>query len=321
MSQDPLSDIVRVLNLTGALFLEGRFSAPWSFTAKVSPEDCAPFMDVPAHVIAYHVVADGHLHVEIDGVATREVGQGEIVLLPRNDAHTLSSEPGLSPIPGDDLILPPGPDGLARISFGGGGNETRILCGFLASNAGASALLDSLPALLTVPVGDVALLHWVEASIGIAARELGSGRVAAAAVMSRLVELLFVEALRRYGETGDVPAGWLRGMQDERIGRALSLMHGDLARAWTVKDLAKALAMSRTAFVDRFVTLVGTAPIRYLTETRLSVAQTLLRDTRLTTHEIAYRVGYEAPAAFSRAFKRATGSPPGAWRARNARVP
>lgn len=317
MAQDPLSEVVRALDLKGGVFLEARMTAPWAMTAQVTPDDCRPFMEVPAQVIAYHAVTRGRMLVEVDGSAPREVRAGDIILLPRNDAHTIMSEPGLAPELGDDLVLPPGADGLARINLGGGGEETRILCGFLASDGAFHPVLETLPRVLTVPLEDIASLEWIETSVRIAARELARGRVASAALMSRLSELLFVEALRRYSESELSPAGWLGGMRDPQIGQALALMHGDLAGRWTVEAVAEALGMSRTAFVDRFTQLVGTPPIRYLARARLAAARLLLRETRLTANEIAYRVGFEAPVAFNRAFKREFGLPPAAWRDRD----
>jgi AraC-like DNA-binding protein len=313
MVRDPLSDMVRALDLTGAVFLEGRLTAPWSIAAKVSPDDCRPFMEIPERVIAYHVVTRGRMTVTLGG-DTREVGEGAIVLLPRNDLHTVASEPGLPP---DELELLRAGDGRFRIDHGGGGAETRILCGFLASDAASTPLLDSLPRLLTLALDDLAALEWVESSVRMAVRELARGRLASAAVTSRLAELLFVEALRRFIEAGASPSGWLAGMRDPRIGRALALVHADLAKPWTVDTLAASAGMSRSAFADRFARLVGASPIRYLADARLAAARALLRETRLTAAEVGYRVGYEAPVAFNRAFRRAFGAPPAAWRERD----
>ncbi|WP_026381729.1 AraC family transcriptional regulator [Afifella pfennigii] len=317
MLQDPLSDVIRALDLKGGVFLEARMSAPWALAAQVGPEDCRPFMDVPAQIIAYHAVTYGRMFVAAGSTAPLEVGAGEIVLLPRNDPHTVMSAPGLTPVAGEDLLSPPGPDGLVRIEHGGGREETRLFCGFLASDGASHPVLETLPLLLTVPLADVASLAWIEASVRVAAQELARGRVGSAAVMSRLSELLLVEALRRHCESEASPAGWLGGMRDPQIGRALALLHGDLARPWTVEDIAGKLQMSRTAFVDRFALFLGAPPIRYLAQARLAAARSLLRETRLTVREIAYRVGYEAPVAFNRAFKRQHGVPPAAWRDRH----
>jgi hypothetical protein len=125
-----VSEVIRTLDLKGGLFLEARMTAPWAFTAQVAPEDCRPFMDVPAQVIAYHAVTHGRMLVAVEGQAPMEARAGDIILLPRNDARTVMSDPGNTPALGDDLLLPPGPDGLVRIDYGDGGEETRMLCGF-----------------------------------------------------------------------------------------------------------------------------------------------------------------------------------------------
>ena len=172
--------------------------------------------------------------------------------------------------------------------------------------------------MLTVPLEDVASLEWIESSVRVAARELARGRVASGAVMSRLSELLFVEALRRYCESEASPSGWLGGMRDPQIGRALALMHGDLARPWTVEALAGTLgnvadAPSSTASPSSSARRRSGTSLRPGWPPRGA----LLRETRLTASEIAYRVGFEAPVAFNRAFKREYGLPPAAWRDRD----
>ena len=315
MIGDPLSEVVRALELSGGLFLDARLTAPWAILAQVSADDCRPFMPVPERVIAFHVVTRGRMLVLLADGTSCEVGAGEIVLLPRNEVHTVASEPGLAPVPGEALAFAPAEGGLLRIERDGGGAETRILCGFLAGHGPPSPILETLPRLLGVAIEDVAALDWIEASVRLAARELARGGIASGAVTSRLAELLLVEALRRHGEAA-APSGWLGGMRDPRIGRALALMHGDLARPWTVEALAGTVGMSRTAFVARFGRLVGVPPIRYLAQARLAAARALLREPGLTASEIAYRVGFEAPVAFNRAFKRAFGLPPAAWRQR-----
>jgi AraC-like DNA-binding protein len=317
MTDDALSDIVRALELTGGVFLEARLTEPWAITAQVSPDDCRPFTPVPSQVIAYHVVTEGRMLIALDDTPPREVLAGEIVLLPRNGVHTVMSETGLAPALGADLVLPPAEGGVFLIDHGGGGPEARMFCGFLASTGAAHPILESLPPMLTVALEDVASLEWIESSVRTAARELSRGHLASRALMSRLSELLLVEALRRYCTSGAGEPGWLAGMRDPQIGRALALLHADLARPWAVEALAAELGMSRSAFVDRFGQLVGVPPIRYLAQARLAAARSLLRETRLTASEIGYRIGFEAPVAFNRAFKRAFGLPPAAWRDRH----
>ncbi|RAP43203.1 MULTISPECIES: AraC family transcriptional regulator [Rhodovulum] len=318
MLSDPLTAIVRSLDLAGGVFLEGVLTAPWAILARISPTDCRPFMDVPKQVIAYHIVTEGAMRVGLEDGSVREAGPGDVVFLPTNARHSLASGPGLDPVPGRDLILPPDRDRLARISFGGGGDVTRLLCGFIAANAGPTPLLDALPTLLVIRTQHVATLQWIEASIGMVARELTAGRISSAAVMAQLAELLLVEALRLYLERTPRPQGWLAGMADPRIARALARIHQSLAAPVSVGALAAEAGMSRSAFVARFSDLMGSGPARYALAQRIEAARLLLRDTDLTAAEIAFRVGYEAPEAFSRSFKRETGLSPADWRAAQA---
>ena len=207
MIGDPLSEVVRALELSGGLFLDARLTAPWAILAQVSADDCRPFMPVPERVIAFHVVTRGRMLVLLADGTSCEVGAGEIVLLPRNEVHTVASEPGLAPVPGEALAFAPAEGGLLRIERDGGGAETRILCGFLAGHGPPSPILETLPRLLGVAIEDVAALDWIEASVRLAARELARGGIASGAVTSRLAELLLVEALRRHGEAAARRAG------------------------------------------------------------------------------------------------------------------
>lgn len=315
MSLDPLSDVVRSLRLSGGVFLDGRFSAPWAIGSKVSEEDCRPFLPIPNHVIAYHVVTEGEMLVTLGGGTPQTARAGDIVFLPSNAWHVLASGPEIEPLPGDDLVLPASGDGLARICLDGGGARTHILCGFIASEAGTGPLFETLPETIIVSIEDRATLRWLESSIAMAARELTAGRISSMSVMSRLTELLLVEALRAYLETGAATSGWAAGMADPGIARALARIHTSAPVPPKTDDLAAVAGMSRTAFIQRFTQLLGSAPGRYALRLRMTDAEILLSETRFTTAEVAYRTGYDAPEAFSRAFKREHGVSPAEWRA------
>jgi len=314
MPSDPLTDIVRSLALTGGVFLEGEFTAPWAIESKVTAEDCQPFMPVPHQLVAYHVVTDGEMIVSLNGDEQHEAKAGDVVFLPSNALHKISSERDLPTTVVDDLFLPPAEGRLATISFGGGGAQTRILCGFIASESGPCPLLDTLPEILIIGIEDIATLNWLEASIAMAARELTSGRVSSSAVMAQLSRLLLVEALRAYLETEKHPKGWLAGMANPRIARALAHIHHSIENPASIEDLAEEVGMSRSTFVQTFSELIGMSPGRYALSQRIKIAEMLLGETDLTTSEIAYRAGYDAPEAFSRAFKRETGISPVEWR-------
>jgi AraC-like DNA-binding protein len=312
---DPLSDVLRSVRLTGGVFLDVRLTAPWCVISELTAEDCRPFLANPAQLIFYHVVLKGGFMLSVEGEPPIEVHAGEVVLLPRNDVHMLATEPGLKPVHGSSLVQP-APDGrLARIRHGGGGEETHMVCGFLGSEEASNPLFASLPRALRIGLREGTSRDWIEASARFAADELAEGRLASSSVMSRLSEVLLVEAVRAYASQLDgSKSGWLRGLGDPQIGRALSLIHRDISAHWTAGALAREVGLSRSAFVERFSELVGMPPIRYLVYWRLQAARQQLRETRRSIAQIAHAVGYGSEEAFSRAFKREFGASPARWR-------
>lgn len=308
---DPLSDVLKSVRLTGGVFLDVRLTAPWCVISELTAEDCKPFLAKPAQLISYHVILAGRLMLFVPGKPAMVAKAGEIVLLPRNDAHMLASEPGLSPVPGNSLIQPSADGGLARIEHGGPGELTHMICGFLGSEEIGNPLMSTLPRALKLDLREGTSRDWIEASVRFAATELAEGRMASSNVMSRLSEVLLVEAVREYAsKLGDLDIGWLRGLDDPHVGRALALIHRDVSVRWTAESLAKAVAQSRSAFTERFTKLVGMPPIRYLTVWRLRAARLRLRETHQSVAQVAHSVGYDSEEAFSRAFKREFGLSP-----------
>lgn len=316
---DPISEVLRSVRLTGGVFLDARFTAPWSVLAQLKPEHCSAFLAMPAQIICYHFIIEGNVRIAVEGEPPIMVGPGEVVLLPRNDTHILSSGPGLKSVPVSELVKRAPDGGLARLVHGGGGAGTHLMCGFLASEELYNPLIAALPRLLKLDVRAGLSRDWIESSMRFAASELAEGRLASSPLLSRLSELLLVEAVRNYASAlDDRESGWLRGLSDPQIGRALALIHQSIAAPWSAESLAKEVALSRSAFVDRFTTLVGTPPIRYLTQWRLRTAQLHLKETRKTIAQLAHMAGYESEEAFSRAFKREFGLPPARWRQQQA---
>lgn len=318
---DPLSEVLRSVRLTGGVFLDVRLTAPWCVISELTAEDCKPFLAKPAQLISYHVNLEGKFLLSVEGERAIEVRAGEIVLLPRNDVQTLASAPGLTPVHGASLVQPSPDGGLARVVHGGGGALTHMVCGFLGSQEVYNPLLAGLPRVLKLDIREGTARDWIEASVRFAASELAEGRLASSSVMSRLSEVLLVEAVRQYAST--LPAeevGWLKGLGDPHVGRALALIHNDIGAPWSADLLAKEAALSRSAFMERFTTLVGTPPMRYVTAWRLQTAKLQLRETRKTVGQLAHAVGYESEEAFSRAFKREFGLSPAHWRESLAKV-
>ncbi|MBL8698653.1 MAG: AraC family transcriptional regulator [Alphaproteobacteria bacterium] len=312
---DPLADVLRAVRLNGGIFLDARLTAPWCVTSKVTVDVYNHLLAPSAQIIGYHVVLQGEVLAAVGGQPPLVVRPGEIVLLPRNEAHMLASAPGLTPVSAEELVQAAGDGGLARIDYGGGGPATHLVCGFLGTVDGYNPLIAALPAMLKLDIREGASRDWVEASVRFAAAELAEGRVGASGTMARLSELLFVEAVRHYAASLDEGArGGLAGLRDPQIGRALALIHRDLATDWTADALAREAALSRSAFMDRFTELVGVPPIRYLTSLRLQSARRELRETRKTIAQLAHGVGYGSEEAFSRAFKREFGRSPRHWR-------
>ncbi|NQD96848.1 cupin domain-containing protein, partial [Pseudomonas sp. CrR25] len=219
---DALSDVLAAVRLCAVAFLHAEFTAPWCIAAQVGPEDCRPLGVVPAHIIAYHYVVDGQLYLELPGASPLALQAGDLVLLPRNDAHRLTSAQGLPPMLVDELIEVGAGPGLARLQYGGGGAATHVICGFLGCEVAGNPLLATLPALLRVQVSDGLAGAWVEQSFQLAAAEFAAGSLGSATVLNKLAELLFVEAVRHH--LAGLPTeqtGWLAGLRDPYVGKGL----------------------------------------------------------------------------------------------------
>ena len=300
---DPLSDVLRLVRLEGGVFLEASFTAPWSVATQIGVEFCSPFLPDLLQVIGYHVVLEGTMLVAVEGEPPMEIHAGEIFLLPRNSIHTMASGPGLAPVSAAGLIQRSADGGTLKIRYGGGRAPTNIICGFLGTQDNFNPLLAALPKMLKLNISKAASRDWIEASVRFAADELVRGRRASSSVMSRLSEVLLVEAVREYASTlGDRERGWLKGLSDPNIGRALALIHGDLGAPWSADILASTVALSRSAFMERFTDLIGMPPIRYVTAWRLETAKRHLLESRKSVAQIAHAVGYESeegiPAGF-----------------------
>lgn len=316
---DALSEILRSVRLTGGVFLDARFTAPWCVTANMDAGDVKSFIDAPTQLIGYHVIIEGRLLASIPGEPSVEAHAGEVLLFPGNDGHILGSAQGLPVVQTFTLVRPGVNGGLASVNHGGGGAATKIICGFLGSDKGYNPLIAALPRILKLDLREATSREWVEASVRFAAAELAIGKLPSSSVMSRLSETLLVEAVREYSSMlPENETGWLNGLRDPYVGRALTLIHGNIGRDWSAEDLAKEVALSRSAFVERFTSLVGMPPIRYLTVWRLRTARLHLREKQATIAQLAHAVGYRSEEAFSRAFKREFGVSPAHWRDRPA---
>jgi AraC-like DNA-binding protein len=314
-AMDALSDILRVVGLSGGVFMDAEFTAPWAVAGKLAPELCRPFMVQPQQVVCFHYVLEGGFTLRAEHGETLQVGEGEAVMLPHNDLHVFGSSLDVAAVGAGELMHAPSALGVSRIEHGGGGARTRVTCGFLGGNAQLAPLLSGLPPLMKIKLAEMPGGDWIGRSFGYAAQTLADGDPGSATVLTKLSELLFVESVRRYLSTlPPEQTGWLAGLRDPAVGRALSLLHAAVDRNWTADALAHEVNMSRSTFADRFTTVVGQPPMRYLTGWRMQLARQHLQETRRTIAQIAHEVGYESEAAFTRAFRRECGAPPAAWR-------
>lgn len=315
---DALSDVLRVARLKGGVFLHAEFSAPWCIATYADADMCMPFMGPTSHIIPYHYIVEGEVLVKVQGSDDPPVrlGPGEIVLVPYNNVHLMGDAISRAPVDAGELLRPPDSNGLFSIRHGGGGDKVKMVCGFLSCDgAETNPVLSTLPPLLVLNIDEGGGAEWIRSTFQFAADEVAMGRPGSEAVLAKLAELLFAETVRRYVESlPDGQTGWLAGLRDPYVSKALSLFHAKVAHPWTIDELAREVGLSRSALADRFVALIGKAPIHYLAHWRMQVASQELRNTNATLAQIAVAVGYDSEAAFSRAFKKSFGSAPASWR-------
>jgi AraC-like DNA-binding protein len=326
MSQDTLSDVLRGVRLRGAVFFYISGHGEWAAEAPPATELAPLLMRGVEHVIEYHALAQGSCWAGIPGGPSVQLFAGDVVMFPHGDANVVSSAPGVRGNP--DFARPPGGnvDQLPlRLAFNGqnvlpsvppepDGADATIVCGFLGCDLQPfNPLIAALPRLLHLraDVDNAWIANFTQQAVA----ESHARRPGGEAMLARMSEMMFVDAVRRYAD--DLPAhsaGWIAGLRDRFVGRTLALMHEAPAQDWTLDELGRKVGLSRSALHDRFVELIGVPPMQYLAQWRMQAAARLLLETRATVAAIALEVGYESEAAFTRAFKRQVGKPPAAWR-------
>ena len=328
MSQDTLSDVLRTVRLRGATFYYVSGTNDWAAEAPPAQAIAPAVMAGADHVMEYHVVTQGDCWCAIVGEAPVRLSVGDVVMFPHGDGHVMSSAPGRRADPLvsfyyetkiDQLPLRIAYDGVAAPVVNGanlatGNGATRLVCGFIGCDLKPfNPLVATLPRMLRLRPADHG--GWVRQVIDQAVDESCARRPGGAALLERMSEMLFVDAVRRYADgLPEESSGWLAGLRDRFVGRALTLLHEKPGAPWTLEDLRRDVGLSRSALHERFVHLVGQPPMQYLAQWRMQVAAGLLRTSQQTVVSIALEVGYDSEAAFARAFKRATGEPPAAWR-------
>ena len=306
-----LDEILGSLRLTGGVVIDAELTGDFCLLAQFTPDHCAPFFPLPETLISYHYIRSGRAIIEIDGQPPVSLGPGGIAILPRNDPHLLASRTGLPPADVSEVAWITA-DGVHRVSNGTDGPKVEVWCGFLGTaKSSAHPILDALPGLLTLDVAG-GEAQWLDSSMRFLAEHSESPEMVA-----RLAELFLAQAIREYVDT--LPAdskGWLRGLTDPAVTKALSIIHKRFAEELDVEGLAREAGVSRTVLGERFVELLGEPPMRYCAHWRMRMAANMLRDGKQNTANIAYAVGFNSEAAFNRAFKREYGVPPATWRRR-----
>ena len=309
---DPLSDVLRAVRLNGAYFYYVEAGGPWSVFAAAARDLVPRVLPEAEHLISYHILLSGTCWGGLEGNQVK-MEAGDVIVFPQGDSHLMSSDEGY--LDGSGKKVEPsdrfpntvqiGPEKLAR--------DTNLVCGFLGCDARPfNPLLASLPQ--RIHIKGLAL-GWLSQFPRQVVAESRAGRVGSDTMLTRMAELMFIEVIRRYFE--QLPpqqAGWLAGLRDTVVGPALSHLHRQPTHPWTLAELARTIASSRSVLVERFSQLVGVPPMLYLTRWRLQLAAEQLARGSSKVAAVGAQVGYESEAAFSRAFKRETGLSPAAWR-------
>lgn len=313
---DTLSDVLSSLHLRGAIFLDAKFTAPWCAVSKTGHRDTG-FFAASEHIVFFHIVMEGNCRARLLATEqTIELQAGDLMLLAHDDPHMIGSDLEREPVDADTLVVATSAGGLMQIDFGGGGELTRFMCGYLACDKRlCGVLLEALPRLIHISFGSEPTAAWLTNLLLLGAHETSMPRPGGESALAKLSELLFVEAVRRHVDSlSAADTGWLAGLRDRFVGKALALMHDRPQYSWTIDELSAQIGISRSALAQRFTELVGQPPMQYLTRWRLTVAAQRLRRESTSLERIAEHLGYQSQAAFNRAFKREFGITPARWR-------
>jgi DNA-binding transcriptional LysR family regulator len=309
LRMDVLDDILRSLRLTGGVVIDAEFSGDYCVRAEFTPSHCAPWFAMPQTLISYHYVRSGRTTVLVDGMPPATLEAGSIVILPRNDPHRLASDPSVQPYDVDNISWVT-EEGVHKVSLGTPGEKALVWCGFLGADDSAHhPLIEALPPMLTLNASSQQA-EWVESSL----KFLSEGNPPPDLV-ARLAELFLAQAIREYiDRLPPTSKGWLSGLTDPAVSKALTVIHNRYAENLDVELLAREAGVSRSVLGERFAELLDESPMRYCAQWRMRMACNLLRDSRQNTANVAFAVGFSSEAAFNRAFKREFGVPPATWK-------
>lgn len=315
---DALSEALRGVRITGALFFNAEYGAPWGFASPPSASVAPLLAPGTEHLVFFHLLTEGQATARVAGHDGVPLQAGDIVVFPQGDAHHLWNGRVQEMHDATELLPKLLTGSLVSERGGAGGAVTRFVCGYFGCERYAERLfLAGLPPVFKVHIRGDPAGAWIESSIRHSVNEVEAGRAGRGALLSKLSEALFMETLCRYmDELPPECTGWLAAARDEVAGRALASMHRDPARAWTLPELAKMAGASRTVLVERFTRFLGEPPLAYLARWRLQLAARLLEATDHKVLQVAQEVGYGSEPAFNRAFKRSFEVPPAQYRRR-----
>lgn len=304
---DALGEALHFLRLDGAFYARSELRGEWG----------ASIPEIPGH-LWFHVVTEGQGWLDAGGGEgeARLLQPGSFALVPHGQGHCIWSEPGVPTPSVLELEREQVSDRYEILRHGQGDNQTTMICGALrCDHPAARNLVAALPRILVIDAMHSPQVEWMQSTLRLMAAESRERRPGGEAVITRLGDILVVQAIRAWMETDPAArTGWLGALMDRQIGGAIAMIHRDPAQPWTVASLAQQVAMSRSAFAARFTELVGEPVMRYVTRWRMYVAMDALREQDTSVAEVASRLGYQSEAAFSRAFKRIISVSPGAIR-------
>jgi len=305
-SVDPVGQALHLLRMTGIFYCRTEATAPWAL-------EMPPFADC----LSFHVVTSGGCWLSVADARPQYLHAGDLALVPHGQGHLLRSEPGAGPAGRVDLLPQEHvSEHYSILRHGSGGEPSTLVCGVVSFDGpAAQRLVQLLPPIIHADGSAEHTRAWIGDTLSLLANEIERLRPGGEAVTTRLADILVIQAIRAWIE-GDPSArtGWLGALSDPQIGRAIAAVHREPGRTWTVESLAREAAMSRSSFAARFTQLVGEPALQYVTRWRMHLALARLRQGRATVRELASQLGYDSEAAFSRAFKRLTGTAPGSVR-------
>jgi AraC-like DNA-binding protein len=303
---DPLADVLAMASVRGSVAASLAAREPWGLALAPVPR------------AAFHAVTAGTVWMRVDGGPDVHLQPGDTVLLPRGSGHLISSGPDTPTLPFDHGDAEAALSSGVELTAGSGPVTSRILCASYQHDAphgsGPFALLPDV-----VHVRGAAATPALSATVRLLAEEMASPAPGKRVVLDRIVDILLVHLLRAHISTADLATerpSWFRGLRDAVTSAALSEIHNDPGRAWTTDDLARHVGVSKATLARRFNSEVGQSPATYLTSWRMNVAAQLLRSESHPVATVARSVGYTSEFAFSRAFARTHGIPPGRYRRR-----